>query len=186
MNVYDFDGTIYKNDSTYDFFFYALRHNLKTWRYIPAIAVSAFKYFIGKINKTDFKSVFYTFIKAYDLDELDKALESFWKKYEWKVQDWYINKKREDDIVISASADFSLDYIKKKLDIEFITTKVDLNTGHLIGLNCHGDEKVRRFREMHKDAIIDEFYSDSNKDIPLAKIAKRAYKVKNGKVSIWL
>ena len=49
-------------------------------------------------------------------------------------------------------------------------------------MNCHGEEKVRRFREVYGDAQIDEFYSDSLHDTPLAKEAKRAFLVKKDEI----
>jgi phosphoserine phosphatase len=52
-------------------------------------------------------------------------------------------------------------------------------------LNCHGEEKVRRYREAFGDAPIDEFYSDSYSDTPLAKLAAKAYLVKGDKRLPW-
>ena len=55
---------------------------------------------------------------------------------------------------------------------------VDRHTGRFSGLNCHGEEKVRRFREVFPEVQIDEFYSDSHSDAPLAALAKRAWLVR--------
>lgn len=62
---------------------------------------------------------------------------------------------------------------------------VDKNTGTYSGINCHGEEKVRRYREVFKSKPIDEFYSDSYSDTPLAKIADKAFIVKGNKLSEW-
>ena len=66
-----------------------------------------------------------------------------------------------------------------------MASPVDPKTGKTIGLNCHGEEKVRRFREVYGDAQIDEFYSDSLHDTPLAKEAKRAFLVKKDEILPW-
>ena len=53
------------------------------------------------------------------------------------------------------------------------------------GENCHDTEKVRRFRALYPDAEIDEFYSDSLSDSPLAELAGKAFLVKKGRLSEW-
>jgi phosphoserine phosphatase len=54
-----------------------------------------------------------------------------------------------------------------------------------LGANCHDTEKVTRFREAHGEARIEEFYSDSRSDAPLAALAKRAYFIRNGRPEPW-
>ena len=66
-----------------------------------------------------------------------------------------------------------------------IASQVDPKTGLYTGINCRDEEKVRRFRERYGDAEIDDFYSDSQHDIPLAKLAKRAFLVENGDITDW-
>jgi phosphoserine phosphatase len=58
-------------------------------------------------------------------------------------------------------------------------------TGKIHGLNCHDEEKVRRFRLEVPEGHIENFYSDSLSDTPLAKLADRAWLVKKGKLSPW-
>ena len=62
---------------------------------------------------------------------------------------------------------------------------VDKKTGRYSGINCWGQEKVRRFYERFENGKIDSFYSDSYSDAPLAKISKQAYIVKNDKITAW-
>ena len=60
-----------------------------------------------------------------------------------------------------------------------------MKTGKFTGENCKGQEKVKRFRKKYGNAVIDDFYSDSLSDLPLARIAKRAFLVKKGKIREW-
>ena len=62
----------------------------------------------------------------------------------------------------------------------------EIKTGKIIGENCYGEEKVKRFYEAgyNKDSI-DEFYSDSLSDSPLADISKTAYIVIKEKLVPW-
>jgi phosphoserine phosphatase len=62
---------------------------------------------------------------------------------------------------------------------------MDPFSGHILGNNCHDKEKVRRFRLEYPDYAIDEFYSDSLSDTPLASIAARAFLVKGNILLPW-
>ena len=76
--------------------------------------------------------------------------------------------------------------ICEKLGIKhLIASRVDPKTGKYSGENCHGKEKVRRFYEIFGKTEVDEFYSDSHSDEPMAKIAKKAFLVKGEAVSPW-
>lgn len=107
--------------------------------------------------------------------------------FKWKkIKTWYWENKKKSDIIISASPEFLLFPVTEKLDIQdVIATKLDINTGKIDGKNCRGKEKVVRFQEKYKLEEIDNFYSDSDADLPLATIAKRAYKVKGMQVQGW-
>jgi len=62
---------------------------------------------------------------------------------------------------------------------------MDKKTGKINGENCRGEEKVNRLKELYKDIEIDNFFSDSLSDTPLALLAKKAYIIKKGKVIDW-
>ena len=66
-----------------------------------------------------------------------------------------------------------------------MASRVDIRTGVYDGLNCHGEEKVRRFREAFPDGVIDSFYSDSYSDDPLTKLASEAWLVKGDELKPW-
>ena len=185
MNVYDFDGTIYKGDSTRDFYFYLLSHYPKVIKYLPNFIFSAFKYSLGIISKTKMKENLYRFLICFNDNEIDKIVSEFWLGHKYKINNWYYDKKKNDDVIISASPRFILSYICKEFNVHLICSEVNKKNGDYIGINCQGDEKVRRFYEEFPNGKIDEFYSDSKSDMPLAQIAKKAYMVKNGKIKDW-
>ena len=66
-----------------------------------------------------------------------------------------------------------------------IASRVDPKTCKYIGKNCHGKEKVRRFREKFGDVEIENFYSDSHSDDPMAEIAVHAYMIKGESIEEW-
>lgn len=183
MNVYDFDGTIYNGDSTVDFFLYALKRNPSVLLYLPKQTWGFVLYGTKCIDKTNLKEYFFSFLTAINTENL---VESFWNQNLHKIFDWYIKQQREDDIIISASPRFLLQPICNRLGIRhLIASEVDIKTGMFTGENCRGQEKVQRLESEYNINHIDNFYSDSHSDLPLAKIADKAFFVTKGKLSEW-
>ena len=58
MNAYDFDKTIYKNDSTADFYKYCLLHYPKVLLALPIQGLALAKWAFGIYDKTHFKEKF--------------------------------------------------------------------------------------------------------------------------------
>ncbi len=184
MNVYDFDETIYNGDSTRDFYFYTLKNNISILKYLPLQAVYFLRYICKKITKTQFKEKFYCFFKS--IDNIDEFVESFWKTHKKNIKDWYIKQQKDDDVIISASPYFLLLPICTELGIKhLLASNVDKYTGKYDGENCWGPEKVKRLNEYMTEYLIDEFYSDSYSDSPLADLAKKAFLVKGNELVDW-
>ena len=185
MNAYDFDKTIYDGDSTADFYLFSLKRHKKIITLAPSLLGSVMKFYIFKKGtKTDFKQVMYRFLRYCDID---KDVADFWRMNKSRIKNFYLKQKRDDDVIISASPEFLLEPIINELGIgTLMASRVDKHTGEYDGINCHGKEKVRRFYEKFPDVRIDEFYSDSYSDTPLAEIADKAYIVKGEELSEWI
>jgi HAD superfamily phosphoserine phosphatase-like hydrolase len=183
MNVYDFDGTIYDGDSTVDFFLFAIKRKPTALLRLPKQFWGFVLYGLKQIDKTKLKEYFYSFLPAVDGESL---LEAFWDQNQHKIFSWYPQMHQPEDIVISASPEFLLRPICRRLGIErLIASKVDIRTGKYTGVNCRGKEKVRRLEAEYQITEIDNFYSDSHSDLPLAKIARKAYLIKQGAITEW-
>lgn len=184
MNVYDFDKTIYSGDSTTDFFLFSLVRHPSIIFLLPSIVAGFVKFYVFKKGtKTRFKQRIMYFIKK---TNYQKDIENFWNKKRKKIKRYYIEQKQPTDIIISASPAFVIKPVCDELGIKnIICSPVDITTGEYTGENCHGKEKVRRFREIYGNAVIDNFYSDSYSDTPLAEIAKNAYMIKGNKITKW-
>ncbi len=175
MNVYDFDQTIYHGDSTRDFYFFCLKNYPGIVKYLPKQGWHGIKFGLKIMPKTQFKEKFYSFLKS--VPKVDEAVEKFWKTHEKNIKKWYLEQKKEDDLIISASPEFLLTPICNQLGIKVIASRVDRFSGKTEGENCWGEEKVRRFYEWGGGRI-EKFYSDSYSDTPLAVLADEAYLVK--------
>ena len=183
MNVYDFDKTIYYDDSTSDFYLFSLKRHPKVAAHFPKTAGAFILYLLRIKTKTQFKEVMYEFLHEVDIKN---DLPDFWETHKHKIKPFYIKHKQPDDVIISASPEFLLKPICDELGIKYMmASKVDPVTGKYTGINCHGKEKVRRFEEKFGDAVIDEFYSDAYCDTPLAEKAVNSYMVKRDRISEW-
>ena len=185
MNIYDFDKTIYGSDSTQDFLLYSLKKHPGLLRFLPAMGWAAAEhYLLGRITKTQMKQRFYRIFTGFDAEGL---LEEFWDKHQHKVFSWYPGQQEEDDIVISASPEFLLQPICRRLGIRhLIASRVDPKTGCYTGLNCWGPEKPIRLKDEMGITHCDKFFSDSYSDQPLADIADEAFLIlKDGTIAPW-
>jgi phosphatidylglycerophosphatase C len=185
MNVYDFDQTIFYPDSSYCF----LMHCLKKY---PAAFLPALPGFIlrgagklmGVTSTQRLKEKIFSFVSR--VPDVDAELEEFWSGHEKNIQSWYLAQRREDDLIISASPDFIVRPAAERLGVRLIATPMDKRTGRICGKNCHDEEKVRRFRAEFPDEQVEEFYSDSLHDTPMARLAQRAFIVgRGGKLTPW-
>ena len=184
VNVYDFDNTILRGDSTARFFAWCLRHRRRMWRDVPAQAVNGLLFVLKIRKKQDFKQRMLHFLTL--IGDVDAAVDDFWKANIGRVKAWYPPRHRDDDVIISASPEFLIRPACQKLGVScVIGSPVDKRTGLFLGPNCHGKEKVSRFRARFPGECIEEFYSDSRSDAPLAELAGKAFWVKGEKLTEW-
>ena len=181
MNVYDFDKTIYDGDSTTDFILWCVRKKpTLALRLLPG-AVAFGSYLIKQCKKTYFKEKFYHFLMG--VPNLDEWVNAFWDSHQDRVKDWYLSQQQDDDVIISASPEFLLRPICRRLGItHLLASRVDPDTGMYLGINCHGEEKVRRFSKQFDPKDVDAFYSDS---FSMANLAKTAYLVDGDLRMLW-
>lgn len=185
IDVYDFDGTIYDGDSTFDFVLFCLRRHPGVAFSLPAIAAAAVRLAVKNIGLTEFKSVLFgQMSRRFSLTEEAKC---FWQdeKTKAKLGAWFYDRPRDLPIVIaSASPEFELRYAADILGVtNLIGTRCDDATGQLIGKNCKGAEKISRIREYMGEYTVRAMYTDDTKaDGPLLEIAEEKYKLTHGKL----
>jgi len=173
MNVYDFDGTLYRGDSTFDFLKWCLRRYPRVAASLPRMGLAAALFGVGAIDKTRFKGSLYRFLRH--VPDVNREVERFWAMHERQLSGPCA--PRAGDVVISGSPEFLLRGVCDRRGLELIASQVDPHTGRVLGPNCSEGEKVRRFHEQFGDAAIERFYSDSRNDDPLAALADEAYLV---------
>ena len=184
MNVYDFDGTIYDGDSTIDFYLHCLRKYPYIVRFIPRQLISIIKYKLHIIAKLSMKEQFYSYFST--LNNIDEDVKSFWDSHQSKIKEWYVQQQKEDDLIISASPTFFIQEGCNRIGIKHvIASSVDKTTGKCTGENCYGMEKVYRYIQIYNHLPIDNFYSDSKSDQPMAEMAINSWRVKKNLILPW-
>lgn len=184
MNVYDFDKTIFYPDSSYCFYMFCLKkYPLRIIKTFPHVIPMLIKYKSGRCTAGPLKEQVFSFLS--EIENIDDEVDIFWSLNIDKLEKWYLEQKKPDDIIISASPEFLLKPVADKLGFVLIGTPMDKHTGKIDGVNCHDSEKVVRFYADYPEGHVDNFYSDSLTDTPMAKIADNAFLVNRGQFSKW-
>ena len=185
MNVYDFDKTIYRGDSTMRFIFHLLKRQPLLLRFVPGFSINALMFITKKRSKQDFKERMFRAFFGHARN-IERELERFWDSNMDRVFNWYKANQQPDDVVISASP---VDIVRpccERLGIKYIMgSPVDMKTGIYSGPNCHGVEKVVRFGAEFPGVNIENFYSDSHSDDPMARIARKSFMVDGETLTEW-
>lgn len=183
MNVYDFDNTIYNGESVIDFYLFALKKKPRLISVLPKLFQMVLKYNACKVSTEELLLVAEKYAaRVLSMADFEGLVSDFWDKNQKKIKKFYLDRKREDDVVISASWSFLIEEICRRLGIKWvIASEINLKTGEINRL-CFREKKVQIFREEFPNAEIDKFYTDSMNDAPMISIAKRAFLVKGERV----
>lgn len=185
MNVYDFDNTIYDGESALDFFFYYIKKTPWLVKYIPKVFHALFKYKLGRITAEQALDNYGFLVEDYfaKIDDPVADAEDFWNKHEKNIKPFYAKLHRDDDVIITASPEYSVKIICERLGISScIGSVIDFENCKITRL-CMRRFKIPAFLEAFPDAHIENFYTDSEKnDAPLIEMADHAFIVKGSKI----
>ena len=184
MQAFDFDNTLYKGESAFDFALFLMLKKKRLLKYLPKIMKLLWKYEKCKITNEEFLKEFNSFTEIVfkNKDWIKEQTVLFWKKNEHKLYPHMLEKIKQEDYIITASPDFLIEPIKDKINTNhFLCTETDLQNGKITYLNFNKN-KVKKFIEIVGKKKIENFYTDSYNDKPLMDYAKHAFLVKKGKV----
>ena len=182
MNLYDFDGTIYDGDSGVDFLKYSLKRKpLKVLKSFFKTFFKFLKYKSGKIEFKEVKETMFSYVK--NINNLDNFIQKFVKKHKSKIKKFYLDQKRKDDFIVTASLDFYVKPLCHSVGIKrVVATKYDILKGKIIGNNLKGLEKAMIVEKRFNKKFA-KIYTDSKTDEPLFKYGINVYIVEHDKVS---
>ncbi len=177
MNVYDFDGTIFPTDCSIGFCIWCMKKHPKMWfSFFPKLVKALIQRKRGKIPEYLIQRKFFSYLMH--VDDFDVQIEKYWDKNEKKIAAWYLKQKKPDDLIISASPDCIIGPIANRLGVNYMATEFDREYGIFLNNLMYAKEKARYIFD-HGFPVIDNFYSDSLADTPLALCAEKAHLVSN-------
>ena len=177
MNVYDFDGTIFYSDCAIGFALWCIkRHPKLLVTFMPGMIKTLILYQMRKIPNYQLQRKMFSYLTM--IDDYDTQIEKYWDKYESRISKWYLEQKRPDDLIISASPDCIIGPIAKRLGVRYVATEYDREYGVFLNNLMYAREKAKYIYD-HGFPLIENFYSDSLADTPLALCAEKAYLVKD-------
>ena len=177
MNAYDFDGTIYPGDCSVEFGLFCCMHHPKMWvTFFPKAITNLIKYKKGSMKRAKMMKEYFKFLRKDRLKDFDKLIQKFSDKNEKKISKWYLNQKKPDDLIISASPTCIIAPIAKRLGVNYAATEYDREFGVIIDNLMFAKGKARYIIDKGFP-VIDNFYSDSLADTPLALCAEKAHLV---------
>lgn len=175
MNVYDFDGTIFPKDCSIGFCIWCMNRHPKLWfTFAPKAIRNLIRRKRGKIPEYLMQRELFRYLTL--IDDFDKQIERYWDKNEKKIAAWYLAQKKDDDLIISASPTCIIEPIAKRLGVNYMATEYDWEFGVFLNNMMYAKEKARYILD-HGFPMIENFYSDSLADTPLALCAEKAHLV---------
>ena len=175
VNAYDFDGTIFPGDCSIGFALWCMKHHPKlVFTYLPRALKAFVQYKRGKIQNYQLQCEVFSYLMQ--VDDFDTQIERYWDKNEKKISAWYLAQKRPDDLIISASPLCIIERIADRLGVQCVASEYDREYGVLVNNLMYATEKSMYMidRDMPQ---IENFYSDSLADTPLALLADNAHLV---------
>ncbi len=177
--VFDFDGTLSRRDSNFEFGKYCLMHSLRPWAYLPIVGVA----YIGRLLNPAgvwWRKTMRMFITPKMIENLSPKFIKQHKKLRF---DWVKNtiaKERARGnmvILISAGTNYLIPHLVSDLDFDVIlTSQMNAKKPWRYDFLCWGANKVIALDKWARaNKIIPNVvraYSDSKSDMPIMKIAK--------------
>lgn len=182
MNSYDFDDTIFRGNSFRRFFGYCLVRFPWLVVFLPVVAVAVVLRAVRILDKNTYLTWLGLFVAL--VPHTDKHVCNFWNKNMCRIKAWYLEQKRDDDVIVSASPDYLVAEACRRLGVACIATIVDHTNGCVDGVHCYGEQKVVRFVAAYPNVVPVAYYSDSWSDKPMFDFCGKGYLVKGDKVTI--
>lgn len=193
LAIFDIDYTITRKETLMELFKYMLRRDKKNFKYIPRAIYAGTMYGLGIFDEKRVKECFLKFLEGAEEKQVVSIMKEFYKNrlsqilYEDALEMMKKLKGEGYDVyLISASPEFYLMefYAIPEVD-KIIGTRFSMMEGKFArkmdGLNCKGEEKVRRLKEvLEKENIEVDFensymFSDSLSDEPLLNLVGKPY-----------
>ena len=182
MNGYDFDNTIFKGNCWRRFYFYCLARFPYIFLLLIVQVFFAILYLLHLIDNRKFSSVMSWYLVF--IPNKQKLVEKFWDRNQKHIKQWYLDQRRDDDLIISASPRFLVEPICNRLGIKCIASEMSIKTGQYYGPYYYGPMKVYGYEHNFVNQPLKTYYSDSFTDSPMWQIVETGYLVKDEEIIV--
>lgn len=185
MQAFDFDNTIYKGESSFDFALFVVRHEVRMLKYLPIIIKVLLSYKSEHMNVDEYMNLLnkYVYLVMENKDRILELVDKFWETHERKLYLNMLEKIHFNDVIITTAPDFLMKGIRRRLNTRnILCTKTDMKKGKLVYLNFH-ENKVKAFKKKYPKKMIKNFYTDSYNDEPFMDFSKNVYLVNHGDIT---
>lgn len=187
LAIFDFDNTLIKRNTLLDFFYCSFPFTKLIFCSLY-LSPFVFKYLIHLISNSTLKDKMLTFYLSNMSKNKFECLCLAYKERLAKIVNaealkrlsWHKDQGHKI-IIISASLENWIKPWAKQYDIEVLATQLEekdgILTGHFVGKNCYGPEKVRRLLEKYpgrKDYTL-YVYGDGSSDKDILEIADYSF-----------
>ena len=180
MNGYDFDNTILRGNSTRRFYFFCALRFPYLLIFVPVIMLAGILRVLHIVGVNRYLHMLEWYISC--VPNVEKRVVKFWDKNMKRIKPWYLEARRDDDIVVSASPYFLVSEACNRLGVKCIATNLDVHA-RLCGKHVYGEQKVVAYKAAFGEQPLATYYSDSMSDIPMFKFAERGLYVKGDKIT---
>lgn len=180
-DVYDFDKTVVPFDSALKYWGFCMLHNPWIILLLPLQFVWGVLMLCHIISVRTCKRVAFLYI---NLINNERNVKRFWDRYERFVFDAFKPGNRaRPSVLISASPDFLIGEIGRRLGFERVIATTHSKTGLMVGEVCRMDEKARRLeREMPGIEVADVYSDNVLHDRWIFELGERNFLVTNGEI----
>ena len=173
MNGYDFDDTIFTGNSMLRFsMFCSLRLPYLIF-FTPVLLVAVCLRGLRILDKNRYLHLISLYVAL--VPHTDWFVSRFWDRNLRRIKPWYLQQRRDDDVIISASPQFLVEEACRRLGIRCIATQLSPVSARLHGKHCYGEQKVKVYGQAFGDEPLATYYSDSLSDTPMFQLAERGY-----------
>lgn len=185
---FDFDGTLTREDSMFSIVRF-VHGNLGFYWGMFQLSPFLIAFKLGFMGRKQIKEVYLKhFFGGLSVEEFQSHCHEFSESIIPKIilnegldkLQWH-RQENFELVLVSASAQNWLIHWCDKQQINCIATKLQIKSGKITGKldseNCHGEEKVRRIKEIYDLDTYDEIYAygDTIADKPMLSLANKAF-----------
>jgi phosphatidylglycerophosphatase C len=179
--LFDFDGTISKNDSFINFSLFSVNFIkvFKYWFFVIVLFPFREKSYLKEMFYLNFRhykiNTFNAICLRYNEEILEKSIKESFLDY------IHCLDKSDKKVVVSASIKNYLKPWCDKNGFYLISTELEVTNGKLSGRfstpNCIGEEKARRIKEKYDLSLYDEIhvFGNSKGDFPMLELGTHKY-----------